>query len=1063
MTAPRSINIGHDRSNAGVITGYRPTRKTLQVVRAICGTDRSTATHVVAPYGSGKSLAALVGVTLLEQTDELAADLQTRIATVDPVLAERLGKRTTPSRVILLHGACGDLANAIAAAAGIDDDLGPLDKVLAEILRGARKDNIDQIAIVWDEFGQHLETLVREGRAEDLLAVQNLAEWAVRRSEPSVTLTTLMHQGVYHYTRRASETAQAAWKKIEGRFETLSLMDDGLDALEMLAETLNSASPEPDPAAIHRARAAGFFADVTDDSRLADILARTAPLTPAALQILPRLAAQVAQAERTMFRFLTDVVGATALGTRLGVDALYDFFAPALRSDTGPGGTHRRFIEAETALSRTTTPLARRVVKTAALLQLGPSGERVKLSRGRLVYAVGEGTGTPPDAVEAEIDALVSQRLLLHRRRLDDVSVWHGADVDLGQLVAEEAARLSIELDQVAALDRLFPPDAYSAPGYNYARGIIRFARSRFIRAAELTSPAGLNAIEIEAASEDALVLLVIDATADRPEVLEAIRSLPPHILVALPSRTADVGPVLSDLLAIESLLQHRDPLATDPLIERELHELKAEAEAMLRHGLERLMNPDRGEVVWKTGQNSYEFTGKRTPGDILSEIFTERFPLTPRIANEQVVRRKVTGVTRSARKRCMLGVIERSGSPSLGYEGSTSADASLYRTVFEHTGLYAQHGGEWRWSLPDELTDEALKTVWNDIREFFGAPSAHPKKLEDLFAKLVAPPMGLRPGVLPLLITAGMVAFGRSLALRETVDGRSRYVDDIQPSLMEKVCAEPGRFQLEVAELSENEVRNLEKMIQSLAGALDPQEPDLLRGFHDALLLWRDRLPPTALTSRGLGPAADLLQPLLRRTHFDPADFFLRDLPAVIGRATEPTGLVETFVDAVRQIEGVATTFAQRAAEITSEVFRGRLRGAALPLLDAAEHWATSLPLDDVTIPDLDHEARGVLSRSRSALSSQKGEHAFVTQLSGILCGEGFDGWNETTPDTFRQRLEAAVVRIEDVALDRAGESEEFAPFLRNKIATIFDSYGSKIGPDRLIAYLNEIYRENA
>lgn len=98
---------------------------------------------------------------------------------------------------------------------------------------------------------------------------------------------------------------------------------------------------------------------------------------------------------------------------------------------------------------------------------------RAKLSRARLAYAVSEGTEAAREAVEAAIEALVARKLLLHRRRVDDISVWHGADIDLGQMVAEEAARLAIDSDPVAALERMFPPDAYTAPPYNHARGII--------------------------------------------------------------------------------------------------------------------------------------------------------------------------------------------------------------------------------------------------------------------------------------------------------------------------------------------------------------------------------------------------------------------------------------------------------------------------------------------------------------------------------------------------------------------------------------------------------------
>lgn len=1056
MNLLRSINIADDRARAEVIAAYRPTRKTLQVVRAVCGLERSSATNVVAPYGAGKSLAALAGITLLAGDPTMARQLRARIAAVDPALGSVETHGST--LLLLLHGACPDLAAELAERAEVE--AGPLSKVLAAILRLARRNGMAQIAIVWDEFGQHLETLVREGRPEDLLAVQDLAEWAVRRTEPRVTLTTLMHQGVYHYTRRASDTAQSAWRKIEGRFETLSLIDDGIDAMEMLAEALDERRDTPDAAAIARARAAGFFADITDDARLSDILSRTAPLTPAALQILPSLAAQVAQAERTMFRYLADVVAAAEPGTALGVDALYDFFAPAMRSDTGPGGTHRRFVETETALSRAETDLERRVIKTAALLQLGRSAERLKLPHARLVYAVAEGSPTTSEAVDAAIEALVARKLLLHRRRVDDISVWHGADIDLGQMVAEEATRLAMESDPVESLERMFPPDAYTAPPYNHARGITRFARARFVREGDLISAPGLEVLRAHADGEDALVALVIDATADRSDLMELARALPPHLILALPRRSAEVGPILADLLAMEALLDRHELLATDPLVERELQELKSEAEAALRQSLERLMNPDRGEVVWLSGPAIHRFAESGTSGEILSRLFEERFPYTPRIANEQVVRRRVSAVTRSARKRCMLAIIERTGIRALGYEGATSADASIYRTVFEHTGLYGCINGAWRWRMPSELDDLLMRHVWSEIEGFFAQPSERLKSVEDLIDRLTAPPIGLREGVLPLLLTGGMIAFGRALALRELVDGRARYVDDIQPSLIEKMCEEPKRFELEVPTLTSGQSSNLKKMIRCLVGDLDPQEPDLLRGFYDALLEWRSGLPPTALSTKGLGENADLLQPLLRKKSFDPVNLLFRELPQVLGEPVLNAETIEVFATAVRQIEGVSSAFADQAIDVAAAIFSRRLRGSPRSLLDAASEWAACVPLGDEEVRALDHEARGVLARARSSSNSPRGARGFVTQLSGILCGEGFEAWDDRTADLFRARLEEALVRIEEAVLERADGSDVFEPFLRNKLATIFDVYDAKIGRARLIKYLDEIYR---
>ena len=54
MSALRSVNIADDLRRQDVVASYRSTRKSLQVVWAVCGFERSRATHVVAPYGAGE-------------------------------------------------------------------------------------------------------------------------------------------------------------------------------------------------------------------------------------------------------------------------------------------------------------------------------------------------------------------------------------------------------------------------------------------------------------------------------------------------------------------------------------------------------------------------------------------------------------------------------------------------------------------------------------------------------------------------------------------------------------------------------------------------------------------------------------------------------------------------------------------------------------------------------------------------------------------------------------------------------------------------------------------------
>lgn len=1058
MTIFKSVNIADDLDRASVVESYRPTRKTLQVVRAVCGLHGSRATHVIAPYGAGKSIAALAGITCMTAPSEVAGPLVERIASVAPDLAAALVDAPLPTEVCLLHGNCPDIGSALCGQLGVVPGT-DLQGSLKNIVSHARRAQIERIVIVWDEFGQHLETLVREGRSEDLLALQDLAEWAVRRTNPVVTLTTLMHQGVSSFTRRVSDTAQSAWRKIEGRFDTLSLFDDGIDAYEMLADALNRPRSVMTEQA-ERARAAGFFARIGDVSTIGEILSRTAPLTPAAVDALPKLSAQVAQNERTMMRFLSEELH-DPIQDVIGLPELYDYFAPAMRADRGPGGTHRRLVETETALLRATTALQRDILKSATLLQLGMATERVRLPKHRLIFAVSEGSNVSPEEVDAEITALLERKLLLYRRRLDDISVWHGADIDLATMVAEEAGRIALEIDTVSTLQRLFPPDAYVAPRYNHERAITRFARARYVLACDLLDNERREQLTRDAAVEDAFVALVIDGTADRLDLTDAAAQLPGHVITALPRRSVEVTAILTELSAIGELMSQKELLDSDPLVGRELLELKSEAETALRQALDKLINPDRGEVIWMSRGASHDFHAGASQGDLLADLFEQRFALTPHIRNEQIVRKKVTATTRSARKRCVLAVIERSGSPALGYEGATSADASIFRTVFQRTGLYFNIDSDWVWATPAEVRDIGLREVWKKLKAFFSEPSEAPKDFSTLFDELTAPPIGLREGLLPLLVAAGMQAFGRHLGLREAIDGNQRYVEDINPSTIERICEFPNRFTLEVLDLTASQKEILKEHILTLTSEIDEQEPDLIRAFYDALMEWKSGIPEMAFTSRDLGNSASVLQPLLKKRWIDPIEFLLKDFPKALNLPLLSPETFSVFRRGLEEMENVSRNYARRAGQIAADLFNARTGSSKLPLLDAAETWAKTLPVTAEQARELDQEARGILSRAKSATRSPRGEVGFVTTLSGILSGTSFEDWTDESVQVFKKRLDAALQRGESLALRNADGSEAFEPFIKHQLATVFDRFEEKIGRDKLLKYIKDLYRE--
>ena len=106
------------------------------------------------------------------------------------------------------------------------------------MLKRLERRRCDRLAIIWDEFGRHLEGLAAEGRARDLHALQQLAEWTARATKPQVTLVLLMHQSLLAYASGLNQTSRNEWRKVEGRFHHIRFVEDSRELYELIADVV---------------------------------------------------------------------------------------------------------------------------------------------------------------------------------------------------------------------------------------------------------------------------------------------------------------------------------------------------------------------------------------------------------------------------------------------------------------------------------------------------------------------------------------------------------------------------------------------------------------------------------------------------------------------------------------------------------------------------------------------------------------------------------------------------------------------------------------------------------
>lgn len=1060
MTFFKSISLTEDLSVPLRASHYRPTSKSIDILRAILGMNGSRATSVVATYGSGKSIAAMVASLLVEAEPAKLEALEPayrRLLKFAPEIAEWMRVRLELDRhgaVITLSGHVPDLPAALGAAVGVHGV-----QSMADALRGLEKHlggvKADRLAIVWDEFGRHLETLAGRGRAEDLAQLQDLAEWTTRRKAPPATLTLLLHQDFHRYSGRLGQSDQSGWRKIEGRFDILRIIEDSDEIYDLIAdvarELTRTGRPRVSKSMLATADALNFFPFAPGEA-MKTLLSDAAPLSPTAFYLLPRIAGRIGQGERTIFGFLGSELPEDRAAT-VTVEDLYRHFAGAMRADTAIGGTHKRFVETEAARARADTPLEQEVIATTSLLHLATTGDSARVGRERLVQAMDLGSTYARAKIEVAIDALLGRKLLLHRTLTDEITVWEGSDVDVRTRAQEEMNALRTAVDPLDRVRTHVPAPNYVGEAYNHERAVTRYAQGVFVDAAMLTNPESQAALLAQANLADALVALVVDASVQDAETLcGSWMDGHPHLIVALANQSPDLHMASLEADAYARLESDELLLEMDPRVAGEIAELKGDILDFLLARASSLIDPAAGEVFWYSQRKRLGGGVDLRPGEVMTAIFNERFPLTPRIVNEQIVRRKVTAQTKSARKRLLLGILERSDLPHMGYEGLSTSDASLFRTTLVAPGLFDVDRAAW--VDPRNISDGPLAATWRRIAEFYDVPQAGAKSFSSLINELTSPPFGLRAGVLPVLLTAGLRAFARTVAIRQNRDGNWVYLDDIVPSTMEAIVDSPDAFEIEVIQVSAVERNRIERLIGEFAVEPDCVENDLVRAFHDAFEQWKRALPKAALTARGLGAEAEALQSAIRRTRGDPAHLLLRAFTNMAGSKALDDNTVDVVSTARKQLERVTDRYANDAIGIIRSAFGG----ASSDALEAAAAWADLVPVTVFQDASIDRVALAITTRAQRATNGSDTERSFARALSAMLLGLDFEEWDDNAVRDFSQKLKVRIREIEEAILAADNLGEAAAPFLEDRIRVYVEllrkSAGREIA-DQLIADL--------
>ena len=196
-----------------------------------------------------------------------------------------------------------------------------------------------------------------------------------------------------------------------------------------------------------------------------------------------------------------------------------------------------------------------------------------------------------------------------------------------------------------------------------------------------------------------------------------------------------------------------------------------------------------------------------------LSEAADIAYPDTPTVRNEMLNRTDLTSQGAKARRLLIEAMIERGDQAGLGLNGH-GPEVAMYRAFLLRTGLHGSDDTDDDHDTDDpglndsdpglfdpdardktmafrRPSDPALQPAWDVMAGEFERSADRRVNLADVYAALLSPPIGMKAGVVPVLVVAGLLAFSDEVAVYE----HGTFVPLLTPEAAERLVRNPNHF----------------------------------------------------------------------------------------------------------------------------------------------------------------------------------------------------------------------------------------------------------------------------
>ncbi|WP_437559359.1 hypothetical protein [Acidithiobacillus sulfuriphilus] len=1008
----RSIRIDADIGRTDALDGYIFHATASSVIDGVCRqiaeTNQRSFTWT-GPFGGGKSSLAVALASALHPDKALRAKARAALQLDSNPAFDKAFPVCKGWLVVPVVGRRGSVVSELGAAIrkaqgkNFDGRNKPnAQSVIVELLAEAKDRPNDGVLVFIDEMGKFLEASAL-GSGDDVYFFQELAE-ASARSGGRLVVVGVLHQSFAQYSARLGIDTRDDWAKVQGRYLDLPFVAASDEIVELIGRAIE-AQRRPD----WMLDASNIVADAIRSRRpavgksFATALARCWPLHPAMAALLgPISKRQFGQNERSTFGFLSSVeahgfrsyLQSTPLSqaTWYRPSDYWDYLRANLEPAILASPDGHRWSQAVDAVERAEAksgdPLLVTMIKNIAIIDLFRNGSGLAADLpvlSALFYKV------PQEQIDEALRELASLKVALFKSYTGAWSVFEGSDFDIDAAIAQALA-VSPGIDY-AKLSQLMGMHPVVAKRHYHETGSMRWMELS-LRSVEQAEKIAQN-YKPQRGEFGHLILALpgreMSSSEARRRAQTCARLEPWPVLVGIPSNHARIADLSAELMALEQV-KERHELGGDPVARREVFARLA----VTRSDLEDQLQAAVSLSEWRDGsEDVIEPGAKLSP--IASDLADQIYWSCPPVWSELVNRDSLSSSSVKARRNLLHAMINAEGQERLGIEGFP-AERGLFDTLLAATDLYRKESESWRFCHPSAASGEDFADLWKATKELFADASAR-VGVDTIYQRWSLPPFGMKQGILPVFLTAFLLAHKANVAVYK----EGMFIPRLSDADIDECLQDPSRFTLRWIAIDEDKNKILEGISKLLAevgeksGASDPL--DAARGLVAMVF----NLPEWSRRTQRIGDTAKAIRDMLLKAS-DPHKVLFVDLASLLGAADG-----KSYVKELRApLQEIATAYSKMLAEVEAKM---------LEALDATRDDLESLRNRAKSVAGVAGNFR--LDAFSTRLSSYDGSRESLEGLLSLAADKPPRDWVD-------RHIDAAVLELSQFAR-RFREAEAF------------------------------------